>query len=747
MGVIDFAEYLNQAISAGSAIEGTAVKIIADNGREIGDAVFKVIEGGNGTASEVGVATQTAAGGGLVATGLAYLALDVGTVGLAIAPALGIAAGYGLYNLTPDFWDGVANALITAGETVGGKVLAYWDGDNIYFSQQTIETIKNAFLDHGVFEGRPEIPEYKNTGSTAVTSHLNGLQLYQLAASQSNMQITWDATAWTNFLTYLVDVQDFVPFITMAINSSEHPAGSGPLLAFFKPSSNNINLGQGGQYDEVYSIGWRTQADGQNHVDVLECYFSSGRPGWWSQWFEGQYIFESNNYRMSGLNGDWENQNLQPDAIYPSYIPFPETYPNWPEFTPDPSLPDPSEMPTIYPVKYPGIGDDPYPTQDPAQDPDPEPVPEVYPVILPDFIIPEPGTVTPVEPTPDPDPQPEPDPIPQEGDPTVTDDPVDPNPSPDPSLPIVIPPLPDTTSSSKLFTVYNPTSSQLDALGGYLWDASIIAAIRDIWQEPMDGLISLQQVFVTPQTGGNHNIILGFLDSGVSSAVVSDQFVTVDCGTVSVPENKNNATDYAPYTSLHLYLPFIGIVELDTNECMNADITVTYNVDVYTGTCLAQISVDRDEDMPNDPILYTFSGNCSQQLPLTSGNATGVLSALVGAISTGISVASGGGLSTLAGAQLLGNSLTHEMMHVSHSGNISANAGIMGQKKPYLIIGRRHGYDANNYNRYYGFPANKTVILGNHTGFARMKSGYVKTSATKQEYEEIMRLLEEGVFL
>lgn len=739
MGVIDFAQYLNSAVAAGQAVEGSVVRVIADNGTEIGNAVYQVIDGGNGVSQEVGIATAAAAGGGSVTTGMAFMAVDLGLLGMAIAPALGIESGISLYEIVSGdtgFRDRLRQSLYEDGKTIGGKVIAYWNGDNFYADESVIETYKNLLVEFGVFQ-RDRVVQSNEFADISIDLVNN----FRITGATNKLPFLDSNGTINNFnLPGGANYQSICAFVT----SDTLPASS-PTIKYVAASRDALSGGDPFVHDgrtAYYSRG----ISGHTGIRAQQYLFpynpSTELDVWDSHARELAWIMLYGNMR--------KNDYLQDDATYPSGDEeFPLTYPTWIPYEYPVSIEDPSELPKVYPLKYPGVGDDPYPTQDPAQNPDPENVPDTYPVIIPDLDIPEP-TPDPwpgPDPAPDPDPQPDPDPIPVPEPPPTPSDPVDPNPPPTPSIPIVVPPLPSTADSSKLFTVYNPTSSQLDALGGYLWDASIIAAIRDIWQEPMDGLISLQQVFVTPSTSGSHNIILGFLDSGVSAPVVSNQFVTVDCGTVSVPENKGNATDYAPYTSLHLYLPFIGIVELDTNECMNADISVKYKVDVYTGTCLAQVSVDRDEDMPNDPILYTFSGNCSQQLPLTSGNATGVLSALVGAISTGLSVASGGGLSTLAGAQLLGNSLTHEMMHVSHSGNISANAGIMGQKKPYLIIGRRHGYDANNYNSFYGFPANTTVILGNHTGFARMKSGYVKTSATKQEYEEIMRLLEEGIFL
>ena len=140
-------------------------------------------------------------------------------------------------------------------------------------------------------------------------------------------------------------------------------------------------------------------------------------------------------------------------------------------------------------------------------------------------------------------------------------------------------------------------------------------------------------------------------------------------------------------------------------------------------------------------------GNCSQQLPLTSGDAKGVLGALIGAAGAGLSIASGGEFGVMAGARMITSNIARGMLHVGHSGNLSANAGIMGQKKPYLIINRERPYTANSYNKFYGYPANKTVFLGNCTGFVRVKAIHLQTKATENEKNEIVELLKEGVIM
>lgn len=744
-----------QVIEGGSTL-GTPAEIIqfpTDNGQNVYNVVQKTFQGNNGTgfnywvvAAEtlIGEVTMAVSAGAAILT--MPLAGPTGAI-VGIAAALGLTTGYVLYEIAPGFWDDVAQDLMNAGETIGGKLITMLDKNGVMtYSPEAIEIIKNRLMNYGAFDRRVD------TISPEEQSGLHWLNTNSITESGVGVSFIQNNNVFTASIASGSNIHSSVAVDSNYTQLSPYYASENPFS--IQTYLNGIPLGNPQPSLEVtilgktfyFLVGVNFPGSGVTVNGPINLINET----WDSNIFAYNigYIMLYGEPTAGNING------IQPGATLPDSNPFTQTYPDWiPVEFPEITLPagTPWELPDRYPIEYPDLLPDDETYQDEAQEPDPDA--EEYPDSVIETIQdpdndPTRGIETDEDTEEDPDPQPEQDPIEEEPDPPSGEDPIDPNNDPDPSIPIIVTPLPDTVNSNKLFTVYNPTSSQLDALGGYLWDASIIAAIRDIWQEPMDGLISLQQVFVTPPTSGSHNIILGFLDSGVSSKVVSDQFVTVDCGSVTVNENKKNATDYSPYTSLHLYLPFIGIVELDTNECMKATISVTYQVDVYTGTCLAQVSVTRTEDMPNDPILYTFSGNCSQQLPLTSGNSTGVLSALLAGVGVGVSIASGGGLSTVAGYHLAGSSLTHEMMHVSHSGNISANAGIMGQKKPYLIIGRRHGYDANNYNAFYGFPANKTIILANHTGYCKVKKCWIKTSATKAEYEEIMRILEEdGVFV
>lgn len=305
------------------------------------------------------------------------------------------------------------------------------------------------------------------------------------------------------------------------------------------------------------------------------------------------------------------------------------------------------------------------------------------------------------------------------------------------------PSVPPVTSGSAngLWKVYNPSEGQLQAFGAWLWSSDIIEQIVKMISNPMNAIIGLHALYATPETGGAQSIKAGYLDSGVSAPVVTNQYTSINCGSVIVPEAYKNALDY-DYTNVSVYLPFIGIVPLNTREVMGSKISIRYRVDVLTGTCLATISVSRQS---SNAVLYTFSGNCAVQIPLTSGNygtlLTGLLSAVGGVAA---SVATGGAaLPAVAG---VGSAIVNARTNVSRTGNLGSNAGALGIRIPYLIITRPIAYDATNYSNYYGYPANKTVTLSSVSGFTRCKSVHVEgLPATEEEKTMIETALKNGV--
>lgn len=732
---------------------GEAAKIIqfpSDNGQNVYNAVQMTQKGTNGTGMNYWVVAFTTGVGvaaRAVSAGAIMLTTSVPAFAAALAPAMGLTVGYISYNLAPTFWDKVAERLIAAGETVGGKVVGFMNENGIMtYSPGAVEILKNALLEEGVFE-LAEMPDYETTGNYDVTSSMSLSDYINYLFSKASYSIVLSNEASAQMASIKLAYNDYYAF--GQIQESRHSTiidVETPLMTICPPVD-TLTLGQ--VPPNPIAISMRHSYDATTGFLTILRLTHGGGYNTFS--FVGEES-ANNHCRVSSIDGKYIGKGLQDNARVPSEVPIEITYPDWTKWI-FPRVGD-EELPSRFPIEYP----DNLPVnetsnyQDDAQNPDPakETDPDkVTKTIQEPESQPKPGQIEPKPITPpDPDPQPDDEESidnPAEGTETP-EDPVDPDPGIPPSPIIVVPPLPDTAHSNKLFTVYNPSSSQLDALGGYLWDNELIDILRKIWQNPLDGIISLSQVYATPVTGSSHNIMLGYLDSKVSAPVVTQQFVTIDCGTVSIAELNENCLDYVPYTQMQIYLPFVGVVEIDGNEFMSGTISVKYKVDVYTGTCLAEIKCTRTRDLANGAILYTFPGNCSQQLPLTSGDASGLFATLASGVGMLAGVASGGATAASFGSGLSAL-MSREMLHVGHSGSLSANAGIMGQKKPYLIISRERPYNANNYNKFYGYPANKTIAPGNHNGFVRLKAGRLRSKATEEEKKEIMELMMKGVIM
>lgn len=422
-------------------------------------------------------------------------------------------------------------------------------------------------------------------------------------------------------------------------------------------------------------------------------------------------------------NPNENDPNEDPDKYNPIITPTPVYPPDIPTMPVKPK-PDQSDKPEKHPIVLPD------PTNVPSPTPNKQPDPNNNPSEIPDpSTIPVPD---PVVPTP-------PDPVPNPNDNGKTPTPITP----------VIPPV--STSAAGLLHVYNPTASQVTQFGAWLWttfSGSMIDTISKLFNNPMDAVIGLHELYATPSDGDSMSIRAGYLDSGITSRLVKDRYTSINCGSIVIQEHWGNYLDYSPYTKTYCYLPFIGIVELQTDDIIAHAVNITYKIDSYTGSCIAIISVAKDG---YESITYQFSGNCSVEIPITSGMKATMQNALIGAATSGILALSGGGAgAAIAGAALSGGIRRgiNSKNEVQHSGSFGATFGAMGIKKPFIIVKRPKQKVVPGYNENYGYPAHKMVALSECSGYTRVREvDVISVTATEEEKKLIETMLKEGIFV
>lgn len=376
------------------------------------------------------------------------------------------------------------------------------------------------------------------------------------------------------------------------------------------------------------------------------------------------------------------------------------------------------------------------------------------------------------------------------------------DPIPDSSLPTI------SAANTGFTRIYNPTLSQVQALAQYLWTTpdlieTIWNHIKQFFENPMDAIIGFNLVPVPVPDGGTENFKLMFIDTGVAMTAAANQFVDRDCGTVEIKRYYGSALDQSPYTKVSCFLPYIGTVQLNTDEVMGTTLQVKYRVDICSGSCVAKIFIDGN-------CLYQYSGHCAINIPISSADFSSYVSAAINVAKLAIGAATGGAAGAAMAATQVANSeqqtnnvvnwqsqygvgsssnlpapigisqspggpgpeteqtstsasfagltpanisntvgeIMNAKPHVEHSGSFSGNTGYLGVRRPFIIIERPNMCMPANYQALNGFPAMITMELGTCKGFTRVQQVQLTgMTATNPEQAEILELLKSGVVL
>lgn len=732
------------------------------------------------------------AGATSAAQATSLLSLDLGLVGAAVAPLLGVSLGVGLYESNPEFWTKLSQKLLPFCYEGTTEIPGWLDIVESAIHPGQYET--HAVIDKRIVDAIQELfaEEGIGPGSSEATSPYTTV-MKQPIKFVENLTITYDYTSggssWTRVLIF--SGARFAPYL---------PSGNKPFIRAVVASdgaqySKRVISYRGG---EVYSDTTTTLSLTSVSAHDLSFYYAdaqvlSGTVSNLSTNGEENVETDGSHFTSSISINDRKEiayamvyGEIQPGGIFPegtsrwggsspaleayakSIIHYVEDPNNPGQFIPEEN--DGIEI-TLQP-KNPSIpSGQPYPSADPSLEPDPNTTSNPASAIS-NLSNSAPGTNT----NPAEEPQPEPETDPSIPNPTIAPViPIDPPgpggtepPPPDEgSSPAVIPPiipLPFSTTNDGLISVYHPTDAQLKAFASWLWVTYADPSIDKLWNNPFDGVIGLMEIYCTPTDVGTKTIRSGFLDSGVTSAIIS-RYTTIDCGTIFVPEYYRNYLDYSPYSKCHVYLPFIGIVELNVDDIVGHGVNITYRIDEYNGSCIAQIKVAKytevnGEAVTYDNIMYQFSGNCAVELPLAGGTQAAIragmiqaaaygLSSVIGGIVSGVSGNIGGAVSQLGyGAANAIGSVVSAKSSVQHSGSFGSSFGALGCKTPFITISRPKQISVYNYPDLYGYPAHCAVTIGSCTGYLRVREVNVKSAtASDEEKALIENLLKEGVYV
>lgn len=339
------------------------------------------------------------------------------------------------------------------------------------------------------------------------------------------------------------------------------------------------------------------------------------------------------------------------------------------------------------------------------------------------------------------------------------------------STPFHVTDIPYDVTDTGFVRLYKSAPVDLRALANFMF-ASLTtdqsATLKKLLSNPLDYIICLNACHFDVTAGDYEEIKIGGINTTVQSRPVS-QFVHLSGGSYTLNHYWGSFMDYAPFTTVQIHVPYCGTHTLDTDLVMNSTLFLDYEIDLLSGTLVAQLSISKPNDLKNQPdsigspsapvVIETYTGNVFTQIPIANTDYRQMIASVLGIASSAVtSVASNNPLPLASG---VANAVTNSKTNVSKNGSISNNYGYMSHQNAFLIISRpcltMSGNDVDSeltkYHDWLGYPCNMVKKVGDFSGVLTIQKGTFWSgdnsnsfdSITDAEKEELSQIMDGGI--
>lgn len=306
--------------------------------------------------------------------------------------------------------------------------------------------------------------------------------------------------------------------------------------------------------------------------------------------------------------------------------------------------------------------------------------------------------------------------------------------------------------------VYKITTSASTLLCDFLYNNNVFSAlVKKMYNNPIDAIMDYFYIPIQPKVRTSGHIGLCGMDTGISAEIVSSMYSEFDFGTLDIAEYYGDFLDYEPYTNISIYLPFVGIRQLNANLYMNSTLHIVYRVDVMTGCFVAYLEVTQKTQWGvRKQMVNSFSGNMAIHLPLTNVSNTmftqSMITGLSGVASGTTQIALGnptGAITATSGLFNMGASAYMGGTSLETVSRYDGNIGFLGVMYPYLIIERPVANIPFNYGRYNGYNSFIERKLSDISGYTKVQSIHLDgiVGILDSERQELEKILKDGIVI
>ena len=317
-----------------------------------------------------------------------------------------------------------------------------------------------------------------------------------------------------------------------------------------------------------------------------------------------------------------------------------------------------------------------------------------------------------------------------------------------------------TVNSVKLSNLHNYwiTQKQMQSFYSSVWETDLTdfvkGAFTGIYSNLISNVISLKYMPTSSVnlggTGDASPVILGFKTYNELTVQTIGNTVApiVNIGSYKFLKEYNSFADYAPYTDVKLYLPFVGVVPIDTNLYMGSGggETATLNIkaqyDIQSGLITYFI-------LRNKTMISSVSGRMAVEVPVSlqsgldtfstiSSNFVGKATSFAGNIATGNPIG--------MVADIAQGSATAPPQTVFSS--VGGDGAFYAHPKCMIMIRHPQYNRPKNYSHVVGFPAYVTKKVSDLQGFNIVKNPVIPLAdgMTGAEHDMIVTAMQNGLY-
>ena len=314
-------------------------------------------------------------------------------------------------------------------------------------------------------------------------------------------------------------------------------------------------------------------------------------------------------------------------------------------------------------------------------------------------------------------------------------------------------------------TYYAMTRNALRLMGLIIYDTAPDAAIENQWFRVQESLISiiwmpLDYSKLLPAT--EDDIHIGKTQLIIKGKKINNRIWNDTVGSTAVSYSNLSGgagadmtyLELAPFTTGMLYLPFVGLVPLNVDECAYVkNISIDMSFDILTGDVVYKVRY-------GGAWSQTFNGSMATKMPISGasydaiGVASGTLASIGGVAATfAAMIASGGSAIPLIGglAGIIGGAASavkstqiQTMINGSNSSAIGAKIGL----SPFvLIIQNRPTYhDVESVKAEQGLPCYETKTISSLSGFVKCSNASVSIPGLDEEKDVLNEYINGGFY-